>query len=116
MRSMSSAAAWANTAVATLWPLIAHAEWDGAASFGMPVSFECDYQGKTMLAKNSAGREFTSTQQIYTERADIKEGDRVLIGLSTEVDPVAAGASEVKGITRYGDTFERLTDDYVIHT
>ena len=113
---MSSAAAWATTAVATLWPLTAQAEWDGAASFGAPEQFLCDYKGKTMLAKNSAGREFTSTMQLYTERADIKEGDRVLIGATTEADPIAAGAFEVKGITRYGDTFERLADDYVVMT
>jgi len=113
---MSSAARWANTAVATLWPLSSQAGWTGAALFGVPQQFACDYQAKNMLATNGAGREFVSRLQIYTERADIKEGDRVLIGRSTVQDPAAAGAFEVKGITRYGDTFERKADDYVVLT
>jgi len=113
---MSSAARWANTAVATLWPLSGQADWTGAALFGGPQQFACDYQGKQMLATNSAGREFVSRLQIYTERADIKEGDRVLIGASTVQNPAMAGAFEVKGITRFGDTFERVADDYVVMT
>lgn len=113
---MSSAAAWANTAVATHWPLISAPEWDGASQFGPPMPFACDYKGANKLATNSSGREFVSRLQIYTERADIKEGDRVIIGWTTEPDPAKAGAFEVKAVTRYGDTFERLTDDYVVMT
>jgi hypothetical protein len=113
---MSSSAAWANTAIATLWPLVNPPDWSGAAAFGSPEPFECDYKGQTKLATNSAGREFVSRMQIYTERADIKEGDRVLIGWTTDPDPVAAGAFEVKAVTRYGDTFERVADDFVVMT
>lgn len=69
-----------------------------------------------MTATNSAGREFVSRQQIYTELADIKEGDRVLIGASSEPDPLQAGAAEVKAVQRFGDTFERVADDFVILT
>ena len=113
---MSSAAAWANTAVATLWPLVNPPDWSGAPAFGAPEPFSCDYIGKTMMATNSAGREFVSRLQLFTERADIKEGDRVLIGWTTEANPVAAGSFEVKAVTRYGDTFERVADDYVVLT
>jgi len=113
---MSSAARWANTAVATLWPLASPSNWTGVATFGAPQQFACDYQGKNMLAQNSAGREFVSRLQIYTERADIKEGDRVLVGATTEPSPTTAGAFEVKAITRFADTFERKSDDYVVMT
>ena len=43
-------------------------------------------------------------------------GDYLLIGVSTEADPVVAGADEVRQVIRYADTFERLADDYAILT
>lgn len=113
---MSASARWANTATATLWPIASPPGWTGVASFGAPVTFRCDYQGKTMLSTNSVGREFVSRLQLYTERAGIKEGDRVLIGASSAQNPATAGAFEVKGITRYADTFDRKADDYVVMT
>ena len=48
--------------------------------------------------------------------ADIKRGDWVLIGTSALADPVAAGAREVRAVERFGDTFERTADDYLIGT
>lgn len=53
---------------------------------------------------------------IYTERATINEGDRVLIGATSAADPVAASAEEVKAVTRYSDTFEQARDDYEVVT
>ncbi|CZY10519.1 TPA: hypothetical protein ACOEFP_004186 [Enterobacter bugandensis] len=38
------------------------------------------------------------------------------IGVSTEADPVVAGADEVRQVVRYADTFERLSDDFAILT
>jgi hypothetical protein len=51
---------------------------------------------------------------VFTERADIKPGDRILIGASTLSSPIAAGADEVRAVQRYGDTFERKADDFVV--
>ena len=53
---------------------------------------------------------------LYTERAGIKQGDRVLIGTSTAADPIAAGAVEVRRVMRYGDTLDRKADDYMVAT
>ena len=39
-----------------------------------------------------------------------------MIGVSTEPDPVMAGADEVRQVIRYADTFERLADDYAVIT
>lgn len=113
---MSSVARWSYTAKATHWPLQTAADWKGARSFGNPVEFACDYQAKAQNMTDSAGREFVSRQQIYTEHVGILAGDRVLIGESTSVDPVEAGAWEVKAVTRWGDTFERVADDYLVAT
>jgi hypothetical protein len=52
---------------------------------------------------------------FWTEFALAAEGDYLLIGVSTEADPVA-GADEVRQVIRYADTFERLADDYAILT
>ena len=113
---MSSAARWAYSSTATLWPQTAAADWKGAPSFGGPVAFACDYKAEARLMTSARGQEFVSKQQLYTERADIKPGDRVLIGASTAMDPTAAGADEVMLVTRFADTLEGQADDYLVVT
>lgn len=39
-----------------------------------------------------------------------------MIGVSTETDPVVAGADEVRHVTRWNDTLEGLEDDWAIIT
>jgi len=53
---------------------------------------------------------------IWTEFADADTGDYILIGQSSEVDPITAGADEVMQAIRYADTFDRTADDYAIIT
>ena len=113
---MSSAAAWSFTARATLWPWLGRDDWSGVETFGPPEVFDCDYSAESKRMTDAKGVEFTTRQIIYTERDDIKQGDRVLIGESVEVNPIAAGALEVRSITRSADTFERVTDDFEVTT
>jgi hypothetical protein len=113
---MSSAARWSYTAPATLWPLASADGWSGGQQYGGPVAFLCDYASKSITRRDARGREIAVSLVLYTERADIKQGDRVLIGASTSVDPVAAGAREVLDVARNGDTLDRATDDYEVMT
>lgn len=113
---MSAAAAWSYTAVATLWPLLGRDDWSGAITYGAPQAVACDYSAKAERRTDATGVEFTTRQIIYTERADIKRGDRIVIGTSASLDPVAAGAAEVRTVTRNADTFDRLADDYEVAT
>jgi hypothetical protein len=113
---MSAAAAWSYTATATLWVLLGRDDWTGAVTYGAPQAVLCDYSAKAERRTDSTGVEFTTRQIIYTERADIKRGDRILIGSSDALDPLAAGAPEVRSITRNADTFQRELDDYEIAT
>lgn len=113
---MSSAASWANTAIATLWPLLGRDDRTGAQTFGMPVSFPCDYSAKAERITNSRGVELTTRQTVYTEFSEAKEGDRLLIGESLEANPIEAGALDVVATMRYSDTFDRVADDFVIYT
>lgn len=112
---MSAAAAWANTATATLWALLSRGDWSGAPQFAAPVTISCDYTTDSKRLVDDAGQEFVSNLVIYTERAGIKQGDRILIGASAG-DPVAAGAVEVRRVMRYGDTLDRQADDYMVAT
>jgi hypothetical protein len=116
MPCMSSAARWSYTATATVWPLLGRDDWTGVLSFGAPAAFACDYAAEAKRVTDSTGIEFTTQLMIWTELADIKRGDRVLIGASAATDPVAAGASEVRAVKRSADTFERAADDYTVMT
>lgn len=109
---MSASARWSYTAKATVWPLLARADWGGAESFGPPAVFDCDYSAETRTMVDGKGREFVARLTLYTERADIKMGDRVALGARTEADPGAAGALEVRTVGRDADTFDRKADDY----
>ncbi len=116
MPGMSSAARWSYTATATLWPLTGRDSWSGVPTYGTPEAVACDYQAESRRMTDPLGVEFTSRGLFYTERADIKQGDRIAVGTSSVVDPVAAGAIEVRSVTRYGDTLERQADDYLVAT
>lgn len=113
---MSAAARWSYTARATLWPLLGVDGWDAQPTFGAPVSFLCDYTSKTETRRDAKGREFVSRLRLFTERADIKPGDRVLLGSSTAANPIQAGALEVMDVGRNADTFDRKADDFEVIT
>ena len=114
---MSAAAAWANTSVATYWPFMGRDDWTGAITYGSPSLITCDYKAESIRATDQRGVEFITSQILYTEFGGAKYGDRVLIGDHTGVvDPVAAGALEIRSVTRYADTFDQVSDDYKIMT
>ena len=113
---MSSAAKWSLTATATLWANTGRAAWGGGPSWAVPVTLPCDYAADARKARDARGDEYSTREVIYTERADIKPGDRILIGASAVTDPIAAGAREVRSVMRYGDVFERKADDFLVGT
>lgn len=113
---MSAAAAWANTATATIWPFISRTDWGGGGqTFGPPEPIACSYSVKAERRTDARGVEFVTRQLIYTERDGIKQGDRILIGDHTGVlDPIAAGALEVRAVERQHDVFDNLADDFEV--
>lgn len=112
---MSAASAWSYTSLATHWPLLTADDWTGAKTYGAPVVFACDYSAESARMTDAKGVEFTTRQILYTERANIKQGDMVLIGEHAG-DPLAAGAFEVRAVTRFADTFDGLADDFKVAT
>lgn len=113
---MSAAASWSYTSTATHWPRLSLDDWTRVATFGPPVQFACDYSAEATRMTDAQGQEFTSRQVLHTERSSIQPGDFVLIGASAVVDPVAAGAFEVRAVTRFADTFDGKADDYKVAT
>ncbi len=114
---MSSVANWSYTATATIWRKL-----DGQDDYGDPLGYAapeqilCDYEGGLSKRIGSLGSEIVVKNTIWTEFTLADAGDYILIGESTEVDPILAGADEVRQVIRYADTFERITDDYAIIT
>lgn len=113
---MSALANWAYTATATLWAAGDFDDYTGVQTFAAPVTIACDYGSEFKRMNTANGEEFTSKQTIDTEYATAKPGDYVLIGESTEADPVTAGADKIMLVVRYADTFERKADDYRLVT
>lgn len=113
---MSAAASWSYTSKATLWARQVRDDWTGQAGYAAPVQIACDYTAESLRVSDAKGIEFTTKQIIFTERADIKQGDMILIGVSALADPIAAGAMEVRAVTRYADTFDQVADDYRVMT
>lgn len=113
---MSASAAWSYTSTATHWAQAGFDDWTGVKTWAAPVTFACDYKGEAKTMTDATGQEFVSRQVLYTERSAIQPGDMVLIGSHAGADPVAAGAAEVRSVTRYADTFDLSADDFVIAT
>lgn len=115
MPCMSAAANWSYTAKATLWGLRSRDGLSGAEVFAAPVQFLCDYSTSVRSGRGQQpGDERIGGMKVYTARAGIKRGDRILIGMSTAADPLGLDTLEVKDVLRDADTFDRAADDYTV--
>lgn len=114
---MSSVANWSYTAKATIWRKL-----EGANEYGDPMGYSppevilFDYEGGLSKRIGNIGSEVVIKNTVWTEYSAIGAGDYVLIGESSEPDPISAGADEVMQVIRYSDTFERTADDWAILT
>ncbi|MDL4067382.1 hypothetical protein KC310_06375 [Enterobacter hormaechei subsp. xiangfangensis] len=114
---MSSISSWSYTATATIWrKLEGNDEYGDPLGYAPPEQIMVDYEGGLSKRIGSIGSEVVVKNTVWTEFALAAAGDYLLIGVSKEADPVAAGADEVRQVIRYADTFERLADDYAILT
>ncbi|MGG5840184.1 hypothetical protein [Huaxiibacter chinensis] len=114
---MSSVANWSYTATATIWrKLEGNDEYGDPLGYAEPEQILCDYIAGLSAKIGSLGKEVVVKNTFFTEYALANEGDYIFIGESDEVDPIVAGADEVRQVIRYADTFERLADDYAILT
>ncbi|EOM1471474.1 hypothetical protein [Enterobacter roggenkampii] len=116
---MSSVANWSYTAKATIWrkgPGGRDENGDPINGYAAPEVIMVDYEGGLSKRIGSLGAEIVVKNTVWTEYEHAAAGDYLLIGVSTEADPVVAGADEVRQVIRYADTFERLADDFAILT
>ena len=114
---MSEIARWSYTATATIWrKLEGTDEYGDPLGYAPPEQILCDYEGGLSKRIGNLGAEIVVKNTVWSEYALAVAGDYLLIGVSTESDPVVAGADEVRQVIRYADTFERVADDYAILT
>ncbi|MCU6669914.1 hypothetical protein M8013_14295 [Enterobacteriaceae bacterium H4N4] len=113
---MSSIANWSYTAKAIIWRNLGKDEYGDPLGYSAPEVIMCDYEGGLSKRIGSLGAEIVVKNTVWTEFSLANSGDYLLIGESTDADPVAAGADEVRQVIRYADTFERVADDFAILT
>lgn len=114
---MSSVARWSYSATATIWrKLEGNYEYGDPLGYAPPEQILVDYEGGLSKRIGSLGSEIVVKNTVWTEFALANAGDYLLIGISTEPDPVVAGADEVRQVIRYADTFYRTADDFAIIT
>lgn len=113
---MTATANWSYTAKATYWRKLGEDEYGDSLGFAAPVLIDCDYEGGLSKRLGDIGGEKVVKNTVWTEYALADTGDYLLIGVSDNPDPIAAGADEVMQAIRYADTFERTADDFAIIT
>ncbi len=113
---MSADANWSYTALATFWKNLGTNEYGDPLGYAEPITILCDYGGDATARLGDIGIELVIKNTFWTEFAGAEKGDYILLGVSTEADPVAAGADEVRHVIRYADTFDRIADDFAIIT
>ncbi|RKQ38398.1 hypothetical protein [Enterobacter sp. R1(2018)] len=114
---MSATANWSYTATATIWrKLEGNDEYGDPLGYAEPEQIMVDYEGGLSKRIGSLGAEIVVKNTIWTEFTGAAAGDYILIGTSTDADPLNAGADEVRQVIRYADTFERQADDYAVIT
>lgn len=85
--------------------------------FSAPVAIMCDYgfNGKVMI--DQSGNEIVAKDTYWTEYTGIKEHDYIVLGISTYLNPLDAGAQEVLNVINYGNVFDRTEPpDFAILT
>lgn len=113
---MSSVARWTYTAKATIWRVAGENEY-GTKTFHPPEYIDCNYGFDSAIVKSAGvGLGSLVKNTFWTEYDKANEGDFILIGESSELDPIKVGANEIKHIIRYADLFDRLADDYALIT
>ncbi|MEQ9886197.1 hypothetical protein [Pectobacterium zantedeschiae] len=114
---MSEIGRWSYTGKATFWKrLDGGNEYGDPAGFAEPLVIDCGYQGGLSKRLGDIGSERVVKNTFWTEFADADTGDYIMIGVSSDADPLAAGADEVMQSVCFEDTFDRLVDDWAIIT
>ena len=113
---MTATSNWSYTAKATYWRRLGDDEYGDSLGFAEPILIDCDYEGGLSSRIGEVGKEITVNNTVWTEFAEAKQGDYLLIGESSEPDPIMAGADEIMRSIQYADTFDRIADDWAILT
>ena len=80
----------------TYWVKIGHDDWSGVTTYANPASVKCWYKRDMKLVRNAMGQEVVSAGTFFSDMiSPVGVGDYIKSGISTEVNPIDAGAMEV---------------------
>ncbi|MGB3256073.1 hypothetical protein [Buttiauxella gaviniae] len=113
---MSSVGQWSYNKPCTLWKQLGVSESGDPLGYAAPITIMCDYIGGISAKLGSMGKEIVVKNTFFTAYALAEEGDYILIGTSTEADPLNTKADEVRASTQWNDTLEGLEDDWALIT
>ncbi|NIY47268.1 hypothetical protein [Cedecea colo] len=113
---MSSAAQWSYNKPCTFWKKLGTDEYGDPLGYAAPIIIMCDYIGGISAKLVSMGKEVVVKNTFFTAFALAEEGDYILIGESTDPDPLNTKADEVRASTQWNDTLDGVEDDWSIIT
>jgi len=113
---LSSAAQWSYNKPCTFWKKLGIDEYGDPLGYAEPIIIMCDYIGGISAKLGSMGKEVVVKNTFFTAFALAEEGDYILIGASTDPDPLNTKADEVRASTQWNDTLDGVEDDWSIIT
>ena len=94
---MSNVANWSYTATATIWrKLEGNDEYGDPLGYAEPEQILCDYEGGLSKKLASLGAEIVVKNTVWTEFSLAATGDYLMIGVSTEADPIEIGRASCR--------------------
>ena len=113
---MSSVARWSYNKPCTFWKSLGIDEYGDPLGYVPPVIIMCDYIGGMSAKLGQMGKEVVVKNTFFTAFALAEEGDYILIGSTTEPNPLNTKADEIRASTRWNDTLYGQEDDWAIIT
>lgn len=106
---MSNTANWSYTNTAKVKPFLSIDQWSGAITYGTEYDIACTWTAESKQVKDAEGREFMSTNIIFTEDSRPKYMD--MIKLNGESD-----YKQVRAVTGWDMSFFGETPDFKLVT
>lgn len=100
---MTSIPAWTYIHQCTIWRATPRGTDE---PYLAPEVIMCDYGFDAKNSTDNRGNEIVQKNTFWTEYQNAKIGDWILLGVSTETDPLEAGADKILNVMNYGNTLE----------
>lgn len=103
---MTSIAKWSYVHKCTIWRKTGTTGGYNKPVFSEPEFIMCDYGFNADLSTDSKGNEIVQKNTFWTEYQLAGIGDYIVLGESSELDPLEANADQVLNVINYGNTLD----------